>query len=150
MASLSMKVCKYFESKHFLPKSSLAQTFSNRAYPAACASSELLRACNKLFFFNHCSTKKAMQKVQTKCISAYTAVWPSRPNKSGRARISGNVGKIARITLRFLSFCPDFCCFVHVQTIIELFAKRHNNAQNMPYKKTKTSQNFSSPGFLPG
>ena len=40
-----MQVCKYFESKHFWPKSYLAQTFSNRAYPAACASSELLRAC---------------------------------------------------------------------------------------------------------
>ena len=42
---ISMKVCKYFESKHFWLKSFLAQTFSNRAYSAACASSELLRAC---------------------------------------------------------------------------------------------------------
>ena len=41
-----MQVCKYFESKHFRPKSYLAKTFSNRAYPAACASSELLRACS--------------------------------------------------------------------------------------------------------
>ena len=40
-----MQVCKYFELKHFLPKSYLAQTFANRAYSAACASSELLRAC---------------------------------------------------------------------------------------------------------
>ena len=45
-----MQVCKYFESKHFRPKSYLAQTFSNRAYPAACASPELLRACFKGWF----------------------------------------------------------------------------------------------------
>ena len=101
-----MKVCKYFESKHFRPKSYLAQTFSNRAYPVACASSELLRACNRLFFFNHCSTKKAVQKVQTKCISACTAVWPSQPDKYWRARISGHLGKIARITPGFLWFWP--------------------------------------------
>ena len=43
-----MQECKYFELKHFRPKSYLAQTFSNRAYPAACASSELLRACLSL------------------------------------------------------------------------------------------------------
>ena len=40
-----MHVYKYFESKHFWPKSYPAQTFSNWAYLAACASSELLRAC---------------------------------------------------------------------------------------------------------
>ena len=37
-----MQECKYFESKDFWPKSYLAQTFSNRAYLAACASSELV------------------------------------------------------------------------------------------------------------
>ena len=47
-----MQECKYFESKHFWPKSYLAQTFSNWAYPAVCASSELLRACCFHFLFN--------------------------------------------------------------------------------------------------
>ena len=47
---ISMKVCKnasmqVFWVQNFLPKYYLAQTFSNRANPAACASSELLRAC---------------------------------------------------------------------------------------------------------
>ena len=51
-----MQVYKYFESKHFRPKSYLAQTFSNRAYPAACASSELLRACFVSFYENWCTS----------------------------------------------------------------------------------------------
>ena len=36
------------------------------------------------------------------------AVWLSRPDKSGRAQISGHLGKIARIMPGFLWFCPDF------------------------------------------
>ena len=60
------------------------------------------------------------------------AVFLSRPDKSGRARISGHLGKITRITPGFLWFCPDFCDLVHVQSIMELFAKRQNNGLNVP------------------
>ena len=35
----------------------------------------------------------------------------SRPDKSGLARISGHLGKIARITPGFLWFCPDFLIY---------------------------------------
>ena len=38
-------------------------------------------------------------------------VRPSRPDKSGLARISGHLGKIARITPGFFSFYPDFLIF---------------------------------------
>ena len=61
-----------------------------------------------------------------------TTVWLSRPDISGPARISGHLGKIARITPGFLWFCPDFCGSVHVQSVIEPLAKRQNNARNMP------------------
>ena len=56
----------------------------------------------------------------------------SRPDKSGRARISGRLWKIARVTPGFLWFCPDFCDLVHVQSVIGLFAKRQNNALSVP------------------
>ena len=59
-------------------------------------------------------------------------VFLSRPDKSGHARISGHLGKIARITPRFLWFCPDFCDLVPVQKIMELFAKRQNTGLNVP------------------
>ena len=42
------------------------------------------------------------------------AVRLSRPDKSGLARISGHLGKIARVTPGFLLFCPDFCDLVRV------------------------------------
>ena len=54
------------------------------------------------------------------------AVWLSRPDESGRARIPGHLGKIARITPGFLWFCPDFCDLVQIQSVIELFVKRQN------------------------
>ena len=43
-----------------------------------------------------------------------TTVWLSRPDISGPARISGHLGKIARITPGFLWFCPDLCDSVHI------------------------------------
>ena len=61
-------------------------------------------------------------------------VFLSRPDKSGRARISGRLGKIARIMPGFLWFCPDFCDSVHVQSVMELFAKQQKNAE---YKVTR-------------
>ena len=60
------------------------------------------------------------------------AVWLSRPDKSGRARISGHLRKIARITPGFLWFCPDFCDLVQIQSVIELFVKQQNNALDVP------------------
>ena len=44
-------------------------------------------------------------------------VFLSRPDKSGRARISGHLGKIARIMPGFLWFCPDFCDFARIFVI---------------------------------
>ena len=43
--SVFLQLAQYFEPKLFLPITFLAQTFSSQVYPAACASSELLRAC---------------------------------------------------------------------------------------------------------
>ena len=57
-----------------------------------------------------------------------------------------HLGKNAQITPLFLWFCPDFCGLVHVQSVLELFAKRQNNAlpeHDLNKKKTTTSQNFS-------
>ena len=42
---LSNSARTFFGLKLFWPKAYLAQTFSNRAYPATCVSSELLRVC---------------------------------------------------------------------------------------------------------
>jgi len=50
-------------------------------------------------------------------LMAADAVFLSRPDKSGCARISGHLGKIVRKRL-------DFCDLVHIQSVIELFAKR--------------------------
>ena len=66
------------------------------------------------------------------CVCESNAVLISRPDKSGRTRISGHLGKITRITPGFLWFCPDFCDLVHVQSVMELFAKPQNTGLNVP------------------
>ena len=68
------------------------------------------------------------------------------------ARISWHLEKIAWITSGFLWFCQAFCDLVHIQSVIELFAKRQNHALNVPLI-TKRRQNHKLlvlPGFLPG
>ena len=71
-------------------------------------------------------------------------------DKSGRVRISGHLGKIARIMPGFLWFCPDFCDLVHIQSIIDLCAKRQNNALNVPeiIKRRQNHKTLASPGCL--
>ena len=51
------------------------------------------------------------------------AVYRSRPSKNGFARLDGHLWKNARLTPVFLWFCSSFCDELHVQSVIELFAK---------------------------
>ena len=58
--------------------------------------------------------KQRLQKVErSKDSFDANAVWPNRPDKSGRAWISGHLEKIARITPGFLWFGLEFCDKVH-------------------------------------
>ena len=55
------------------------------------------------------------------------AVFPSRPSIDGRARLDGQLWKIARLTPVYLRFCPSICDYGHAQSVIKPFGKQVNN-----------------------
>ena len=93
-----------------------------------------------------CSSRsKVLKAIQQKLyflLRSSEAVLLSRLDKSRFAQISGRLWKIARIFVIWPGF---FCDLVHVQSVVELFAKCLLN-----HKRQQSQKPRFSPGFLPG